>query len=171
MRKRRHEVFQTMTELSEKSEFFTFLLVVAHPDDAECPAGATICRLTSEGKRVVIAQVTSGDKGSPDRDAIPAELAKRREAEQQEAARREGAEVVFLRFPDGELEPNLKLREAIVKAIRTYKPDVVITHDPFRPYAFHPDHRAVGLSAHDAAYPSARDPHAFPEHLVEGLQP
>jgi len=160
-----------MTELSEKSEFSTFLLVVAHPDDAEFPAAATISRLTSEGKRVVIAQVTSGDKGSPDRDAIPAELAKRREAEQIEAARREGAEVVFLRFPDGELEPNLKLREAIVKAIRTYKPDVVMTHDPFRPYAFHPDHRAVGYAATDSVYPTARDPLYFKEHLDEGLEP
>jgi LmbE family N-acetylglucosaminyl deacetylase len=27
------------------------------------------------------------------------------------------------------------------------------------------------LSAHDAAYPSARDPHAFPEQLAEGLEP
>ena len=160
-----------MVDFAEKQDFQTYLLVVAHPDDAEFPAGATICRLTSEGKRVVIAQVTSGDKGSPDRDAIPAELAKRREAEQQEAARREGAEVVFLRFPDGELEPNLKLREAIVKAIRTYKPDVVITHDPFRPYAFHPDHRAVGYAATDAVYPTARDPLYFKEHLDEGLEP
>ena len=66
--------------------------------------------------------------------------------------------------------PDLHLRGLIVREIRGHKPDVVITHDPFRPYAFHPDHRAVGFSAHDAAYPSARDPHAFPEQLAEGLE-
>src|SRR4029079_12658640 len=95
-----------------------------------------------------------------------------RESEEIEAARVLGVETVdFLRQPDGELFPTLELRGHIARAIRKHTPDVVITHDPFRPYAFHPDHRAVGLSAHDAAYPSARDPHAFPEHLADGLQP
>lgn len=160
-----------MSDLSEKSDFSTYLLVVAHPDDAEFGSAATISRLTDQGKRVVIAQVTSGDKGSPDPTVTPDDLAARREAEQLEAARREGAEVEFLRFPDGELEPNLKLREAIVRMIRKYRPDVVITHDPFRPYAFHPDHRAVGYAATDSVYPTARDPLYFKDHYVEGLMP
>jgi LmbE family N-acetylglucosaminyl deacetylase len=160
-----------MSDLTEKNDFSTYLLVVAHPDDAEFPAAGTICRLTDQGKRVIIAQVTSGDKGSPDPNTVPSELAARREAEQQEASRREGSEVVFLRFPDGEVEPNLKLREAIVRMIRTYKPDVVITHDPFRPYAFHPDHRAVGYAASDSVYPTARDPLYFKEHFDAGLEP
>ena len=55
--------------------------------------------------------------------------------------------------------------------IRTHQPDVIITHDPFRPYALHPDHRAVGLATTDAVYPTARDPLYFPEHLQEGLEP
>jgi LmbE family N-acetylglucosaminyl deacetylase len=55
--------------------------------------------------------------------------------------------------------------------IRTHKPDVIITHDPFRPYALHPDHRAVGLATTDAVYPTARDPLYFPQHLREGLEP
>jgi LmbE family N-acetylglucosaminyl deacetylase len=160
-----------MSDLAEKSDFSTYLWVVAHPDDAEFGGGATICKLVDQGKRVIIAQVTSGDKGSPDPNAISSELAARREAEQTEASRREGSEVVFLRFPDGELEPNLKLREAIVRMIRTYKPDVVVAHDPFRPYAFHPDHRAVGYAATDSVYPTARDPLYFKEHLEDGLEP
>ena len=52
-----------------------------------------------------------------------------------------------------------------------YRPDVVITHDPFRPYAFHPDHRAVGYATTDAVYPTARDPLYFNEHLQEGFEP
>ncbi|MBA3451342.1 MAG: PIG-L family deacetylase, partial [Chloroflexia bacterium] len=88
------------------------------------------------------------------------------------AARRLGvAEVVFLRCMDGELAPDLNLRERIVRMIRIHKPDVIITHDPFRPYALHPDHRAVGLATTDAVYPTARDPLYFPEHLQTGLEP
>ena len=95
-----------------------------------------------------------------------------REAEKIEAARRLGMdEVVFLRCPDGSLMPDLDLREKIVRMIRAHKPDVIITHDPFRPYALHPDHRAVGLATTDAVYPTARDPLYFPEHLQEGLEP
>lgn len=160
-----------MSDLAAKSDFDVFMLVVAHPDDAEFPAGGTISRLTAMGKRVVIIQVTSGDKGSPDPQTIPAELAARREAEETEAARRMGVtEVVFLRQPDGELEPTIALREKIVRTVRTYLPDVVITHDPFRAYAFHPDHRAVGYTTTDSVYPTARDPLYFSHHLTnEGL--
>jgi LmbE family N-acetylglucosaminyl deacetylase len=153
-------------------EFDLYMLVVAHPDDSEFSSAGTVARLTDAGKRVVVIQVTSGDRGSPDRDADPARVAATREAELEEAARRLGIEeVVFLRCPDGELMPDLALREKIVRMIRTWKPDVIITHDPFRPYALHPDHRAVGLATTDAVYPTARDPLYFPEHLQEGLEP
>ena len=153
-------------------EFQTYMLVVAHPDDSEFGAGGTVARLTREGKRVVVIQVTSGNKGSPDRDADPAQVAATREAELREATRRLGvAELVFLRCMDGELMPDLDLRERVVRMIRTHRPDVIITHDPFRPYALHPDHRAVGLATTDAVYPTARDPLYFPEHLGEGLEP
>jgi LmbE family N-acetylglucosaminyl deacetylase len=149
-----------------------YLLVVAHPDDAEFSSAGTIGQLTRAGKHVVIAQVTSGDKGTSDPATATSHLVTTREAEQLEAARRLGvASVDFLRQPDGELMPDLALRGHIVRSVRRHKPDVIITHDPFRPYAFHPDHRAVGLSAHDSAYPSARDPHAFPEQLADGLEP
>jgi LmbE family N-acetylglucosaminyl deacetylase len=95
-----------------------------------------------------------------------------REVEEQEAARRLGiAEVVFLREPDGAVVADLALREKITKMIRTHRPDVIVTHDPFRPYALHPDHRAVGTATHDAVYPTARDHLYFPDHLATGLEP
>jgi LmbE family N-acetylglucosaminyl deacetylase len=161
-----------MTDQEFADEFQTYVLVVAHPDDSEFSSAGTVARLKNAGKRVVLIQVTSGDKGSPERDIDPAELARRREAEELEAARRLGMdEVVFLRCPDGSLMPDLDLREKIVRMIRAHKPDVIITHDPFRPYALHPDHRAVGLATTDAVYPTARDALYFPEHLKEGLEP
>lgn len=161
-----------MTHDDIGDEFETYMLVVAHPDDSEFSSAGTVARLKDAGKRVVLIQVTSGDKGSPERDIDPVELAQRREAEQREASRRLGMdEIVFLRCPDGALMPDLELREKIVRMIRTHKPDVIITHDPFRPYALHPDHRAVGLATTDAVYPTARDALYFPEHLQDGLEP
>lgn len=151
--------------------FETFLVIVAHPDDLEFSSAGTVAKLTGDGKKVVLIQVTSGDKGSSDPDYSPQAMALTREAEERESAKRLGiAEVVFLRRTDGELMPDMDLRERIVRMIRTYKPDVVITHDPFRPYALHPDHRAVGLTSIDSVYPIARDPHNFPAHLREGLE-
>jgi len=150
----------------------TYLVVVAHPDDAEFSSAGTIARLTRDGKKVVIIQVTSGDKGTANPDIPTTSLTATREAEESEAARRLNvAEVVFLRCTDGELVPDLALREKIVRSIRQFRPDVIITHDPHRPYALHPDHRAVGFATVDAVYPTARDPHYFPEHLAQGLQP
>ena len=161
-----------MTDDDFSDEFQTYMLVVAHPDDSEFSSAGTVARLKDADKRVVLIQVTSGDKGTSDATIDPAELGQRREGEEMEAARRLGMdEVVFLRCPDGALMPDLELREKIVRAIRTHQPDVIITHDPFRPYALHPDHRAVGLATTDAVYPTARDPLYFPEHLREGLQP
>lgn len=153
-------------------EYHTYLWVVAHPDDAEFSSAGTIARFANEGKKVVIIQVTSGDRGGSDRSATPESLAKTRESEEQEAARRLGAaEVVFLRQPDGALVPDIGLREQITRMIRTHRPDVIVTHDPFRPYALHPDHRAVGMATHDAVYPTARDHLYYPEHLASGLEP
>jgi len=161
-----------MEETQAWLSFDRYMLVVAHPDDAEFSAAGTIARLTNAGKDVTIVQVTSGDKGTSDADVLPETLTQRREAEELESAKRLGvSRVEFLRCTDGELVPDLTLRERIVRMIRLHRPDVIISHDPFRPYALHPDHRAVGFAALDAVYPTARDPQYFPDHLKEGLQP
>ena len=148
------------------------MVVVAHPDDAEFSSAGTIARFSEAGFHVVVVVCTSGDKGTARRDISSPELAALREGEQLEASRRLGVAVTeFLRGGDGELEPNLELREKIVRMIRKHRPDIVITHDPFRPYALHPDHRAVGTATVDSIYPTARDPLYFPEHLEAGLEP
>lgn len=161
-----------MTDGQDRSDYQTYMWVVAHPDDAEFSSSGTITKLSREGKRIVLIQVTSGDRGTTDRSQTPEKLGATREKEQLEAARREGIdEVVFLRQGDGHIVPDIDLREKIVKQIRIHKPDVVITHDPFRPYAMHPDHRGVGQATHDSVYPTARDHLYFPDHLAEGIQP
>ena len=159
-------------EATGEDSFSRVMIVVAHPDDAEFSSAGTLAKFAAEGKTVVIVLCTSGDKGTSRRDISSAELAALREQEQLEASKRLGvAETVFLRLGDGELTPDLAFREKIVRQIRAHRPDIVITHDPFRPYALHPDHRAVGITAVDSIYPTARDPLYFPEHLREGLEP
>ena len=100
-----------------------------------------------------------------------------RRAEQVNAAHALGAhEVVFLAYEDGTLRNTLELRRDIVREIRRFKPDAVICQDPTmrfggNRYLNHPDHRAAGDACLDAIYPSARDPHVFPELLLDGLEP
>jgi LmbE family N-acetylglucosaminyl deacetylase len=160
------------TREQEQEEYQTYMWVVAHPDDAEFSSAGTIAKFSKEGKKVIIIQVTSGQRGTADRSFTSETLAETREAEEVEAAKRLGAsELIFLKEPDGYLVPDIALREKITRQIRVFKPDVIVTHDPFRPYALHPDHRAVGLATHDAVYPTARDHLYFPEHLASGLEP
>lgn len=150
----------------------TVLVVTPHPDDAEGGAGGTIAKWTSEGKKVVLVVCTNGDKGTSDRTIEPAELAKTREKEQLDAAKVLNiAEVVFLRFPDQNLEDCVEFRKALVKQIRKHRPDLVLTIDPNRPYIRHRDHYMTGRVTLDAVFPYARDHLAFPDLLDEGLEP
>jgi LmbE family N-acetylglucosaminyl deacetylase len=153
------------------------LVVAAHPDDIEFGAAGTVARWVGEGSRVRYLVATRGDKGSDDPNADISELIALREAEQRDAARELGVEAVdFLDEPDGQVEPSLRLRERITRAIRGFRPEVVMTHDPTvlfvnNEWVNHPDHRAVGQAAVDAVFPTARDPLNFREHLDEGLEP
>jgi LmbE family N-acetylglucosaminyl deacetylase len=161
----------------QQSEARSVMVIVAHPDDAEFGAAGTVARWSREGKEIVYVLCTSGDKGTSDPTVTPAELAELRRKEQRNACRVLGVrEVIFLGYEDGVLESTLELRRALVRQIRTFKPDVVICQDPTmrwsgQRYLNHPDHRAAGDAALDAVYPSSRDPHVFSELLAEGLQP
>jgi LmbE family N-acetylglucosaminyl deacetylase len=107
---------------------------------------------------------TDGAKGTWDPDADTAALVVTRQREQRAAARALGAtgEVVFLGWPDGELESGLRQRWEVAFWIRRLQPDVVLGHDPWKRYRLHPDHRNAGLLVCDGIV-AARDPHFFPE--------
>jgi LmbE family N-acetylglucosaminyl deacetylase len=144
--------------------------IQAHPDDIDFSSGGTVARFVKDGHEVHYLSVTSGNKGTHDREMDPAQLAETREAEQQEAARRLGVSSCrFLRYNDGEVEANLTLRRQIAQAIREVRPYTIMTFDPWRPYQLHPDHRATGLAALDAVI-AARDHLFFPEQLRDGLE-
>jgi LmbE family N-acetylglucosaminyl deacetylase len=152
------------------------LVVAAHPDDVEFGAGGTVARWTGEGATVRYLLVTRGDKGSDDPDADVDALVETREREQREAAAELGVSGVdYLDHPDGQVEPTLALRERITYAIRAFRPEIVMTHDPTvvfvnNEWVNHPDHRAVGQATVDAVFPTARDPLNFRDHLRDGLE-
>ncbi len=148
------------------------MLIVAHPDDAEFGAAGSIAAWTAEGKSVVYVVCTSGDKGTSDRSISPEELVEIRQQEQRKAAAVLGvAEVVFLGMKDQGLEDTPEFRKEIVRLIRTYRPETVISSDPYRRYVWHRDHRIVGQVVMDALFPYARDHMAYPDLLEEGLEP
>ena len=148
------------------------LVMTAHPDDAEFGASGTVARWTGEGKSVVYVICTSGDKGTSDRSLTSEDLVRIREREQQAAAEVLGVrEVVFLRYKDQELEDTPAFRKHIVEMIRIFKPDTVVTTDPYRRYLWHRDHRVMGQVVMDAVFPFARDHMAYPDFIQRGLEP
>ena len=148
------------------------LVIAAHPDDAEFGVAGTVARWVQAGKTLAYAVCTSGDKGTSDRSLTPDRLVKIREEEQRKAASLLGVErVVFLRYFDQTLEDTPEFRKEIVRQIRTFRPEIVVTSDPYRRYIWHRDHRIVGQVVLDAVYPFARDHLAYPDLLDQGLQP
>lgn len=148
------------------------MVVTPHPDDAEYGVAGTVARWASQGKEIIYVVCTSGDKGTSDANMKPEELAKIREQEQLAAAKLLGVrEVIFLRHPDQSLEDTPEFRKEIVRLIRTYRPETMVTADPYRRYIWHRDHRITGQVILDAVFPYARDHLAYPDLLEEGLRP
>lgn len=148
------------------------LVFSPHPDDADLGCAGLLSKWISEGSEVVYVICTNGDKGSGDPQMTSERLANLREQEQTAAATSLGVkEVIFLRHPDGGLEDTPNFRQEIVRLIRQYRPDVVLTVDPLRRPFQHRDHRITGQVVLDAVFPCARDHLYFPEHRAEGLSP
>ena len=148
------------------------LAVAAHPDDVEFGCGATLAKWAAAGCTVNHLVLTDGSKGSWDPAEDTALLVATRREEQRAAARALGAtgEVVFLDWPDGELDAGVRQRWEVAYWIRKLRPDVVLGHDPWRRYRLHPDHRNAGFLATDGVV-AARDPHFFAEQELEPHRP
>lgn len=152
------------------------MAIVAHPDDIEFSCAGTLARWARAGTRVSYVLCTSGDVGIDEPGMTRARATEIREAESREAARIAGAsEIIFLREPDGMLQPTLELRKKLVREIRRFRPEVIICGDPTvvwagEDYINHPDHRAAATAALDAAFPAAGQPNLFEELAQEGLR-
>jgi LmbE family N-acetylglucosaminyl deacetylase len=148
------------------------MAIGAHPDDVEFGAGATLAKWVATGCELLHVVCTDGSKGSWDPADDTARLVMARQDEQRAASLALGAtgEVVFLGWPDGELESGLRQRWEVTYWIRRFRPEVVLGHDPWRRYRLHPDHRHAGFLMTDSVV-AARDPHFFPEQELAHHRP
>ena len=129
------------------SEPLRLLILGAHPDDAEFHAGGLILQYRRAGHTVKLVSATDGGAGHQTLSGPSLTAIRAREADA--AAARVGATAELWPFPDGRLEPTLALREQVIREIRTFRPDLVLTH---RTCDYHPDHRAIGQAVQDASY-------------------
>jgi LmbE family N-acetylglucosaminyl deacetylase len=123
------------------------LIVGAHPDDAEYHAGGLAAIYRQLGHAVRMVSLTNGDAGHHQMHGP--ELAERRRREAAAAGAVIGAEYVTWDHHDGCLQATLELRLEVIRELRRFRPDLVLTH---RPDDYHPDHRAVGNVVRDASY-------------------
>ena len=123
------------------------LMIGAHPDDCDIKSGGTAALFAKMGHEVKFLSITNGDAGHMEMGG--GMLAKRRYAETQEVAKRLGIQYDVLDNHDGELLPTLEIRLDVIRKIREWGADVVISH---RPNDYHPDHRYTGVLVQDAAF-------------------
>lgn len=115
--------------------------IFAHPDDAELQVGGTLLKMKSLGYKTGVLDITRGEMGTRGTPKTRATEAKN------------GAEILKLDvrenlgLPDGHVEVTNDSRKDLVKALREFKPKVVITHQVDDP---HPDHDAVARLVRDA---------------------
>jgi LmbE family N-acetylglucosaminyl deacetylase len=174
-----------MTETTQEPELRKVaLVVVAHPDDAEFMAAGTVAAWTADGWEVHYVICTDASGGGPDDAEDVSQAARKavsdtRKREQRAACDVLGVrDIVFLDYPDGQLQPSLAVRRDIVRALRTYRPTRVICQSPERTWTpnygigrHHPDHLAAGEATIAAIYPASQNGWDFPELLQEGLKP
>ena len=119
------------------------LVMTVHPDDAELGAGGVIAKYVAEGKKVGIVDLTQGELGTRG-------TAETRAAEAADAARILGVAVrENLKLRDGFFKNDEPNQVEVIKAIRKYQPEIVITN------AWddrHPDHGRASKLVNDAIF-------------------
>jgi LmbE family N-acetylglucosaminyl deacetylase len=171
-------------KLGRLSSVLTVMNTGAHPDDEA--SGMLAAIRFGFGMRIVIACSTRGEGGQnaigPERGAALGVL---RTREMEEAARRLDADLAWLGHGPGDPIHDFgfskngddtlarwgeeRIVERLVRAYRKERPDIVIPTFLDVP-GQHGHHRAMTRAA-ETAIGLAADPHAYPEHLAEGLTP
>jgi LmbE family N-acetylglucosaminyl deacetylase len=155
------------------------LMVGAHPDDEDTQLLARFALV--EGADVAYLSLTRGEGGQngigPE---LGAGLGLLRTEELLSARRVDGAAQFFTRAYDFGFSksaeeayghwPREALLADVVRVIRTYRPDIILTVFSGTPRDGHGQHQVSALLAHEA-FAAAADPARFPEQLAEGLRP
>jgi LmbE family N-acetylglucosaminyl deacetylase len=170
--------------VSEQEQNKVAMVIVAHPDDAEFACAGSVALWVREGWDVYFVICTDGGGGGSDdaTDVGPAarqQVVETRQKEQREAGKVLGLkDVIFLGYPDGQLQPNADVRRSIVRLLRQYRPSRVVCQSPDMSWTpaliiqrYHPDHIAAGQATVAAIYPASQNPWDFPELFAEGLKP
>lgn len=111
-----------------------YVVVAAHPDDAEIGLGGTILLLKSQGHRVGVVDLTNGEPTPLGSEEI-------RARETAEATRKMGLDQrVNLGLPNRSLENSQEARAKLASIFRLWRPRVVFTHHW---EDAHPDHVAA----------------------------
>lgn len=140
-------LFSFFTAFSQERKL-NIIVFGAHPDDCDETTGGAAILWAKMGHHVKFVSLTNGDAGHQTMGG--GELAKVRMAEAQEAKKRFGIEAYdVLDHHDGELMPTLEIRLQVIREIRNWDADIVITP---RPNDYHPDHRYTGVLVQDASY-------------------
>ena len=158
------------------------MAVHAHPDDESSKGAATMARYVSEGAQVLVCTLTGGERGdilnpALDRPEVKADMARIRRAEMARAREILGVQQRFLGFvdsglPEGDPKPPLpdgcfaltpvaEAAEPLVRAVREFRPHVMLTYDENGGYP-HPDH-VMTHKVSVAAFEAAADPDAYPD--------
>ncbi|MGB7527308.1 bacillithiol biosynthesis deacetylase BshB1 [Sphingobacterium cellulitidis] len=119
------------------------LVMTVHPDDAELGAGGVIAKYVAEGKTVGIVDLTLGELGTRGTAEIRAQEAQNA-AKILNVAVREN-----LKLRDGFFQNNEEGQKEVIKAIRKFQPEIVITN------AWedrHPDHGRASKLVNDALF-------------------
>lgn len=119
------------------------LAIVAHPDDAELSCSGILMMEKRQGKRVGVADLTRGELGTRG-------TADTRAAEAAAAALIMDLDVrINLGLPDGFFHNSRPHQLEVIKAIRTYRPRIVLANAP---EDRHPDHGRGADLVRDAAW-------------------
>lgn len=120
-----------------------FLCIAPHPDDAELVCGGLLLKAKHAGMTVAIVDCTRGEMST--RGSVA-----ERKRETAAANRLLGTDArINLGLPDGHLMDDDRLREPLVRALRRFRPRVVLApHWEDQ----HPDHAATGQAAGYAAW-------------------
>ena len=149
--------------------------IFAHPDDEVFSVGGTISRYSESGVRCSLYCATDGDAGrsSGVDTSSRVDLGSRRREELRRGGAILGFETIdFGGRPDGALGASDQdaLVEDIVRRLRTWRPEIVLTFGPEGAPNVHRDHRAISRAA-TAAFFAAGIPTVHPEHVATGLAP
>ena len=126
----------------------TIMAVGGHTGDAQLTSGMLLCKHAMMGDKVVIVDLTAGERGAPAGVSTDA-FRERNVASAREFASMLGGESVVFDVPDGELYPGKEIELQLADLMRRYKTDAVLYH--WR-HSLHKDHLAAHQITENAIF-------------------